>query len=192
MTNDIIQHLVFNTLIDAYLFIVMIRLLAEQQGIGLANPLMRFVHAATRWVSMPLDKVFPRWHHFSFGLLFFMLLLQGLQNYVLFVMALGIQSPQLGGVFIVGAATLANKFINVYFTLIIFGVAISWLPVLQNNPFAEIVVAVTAPVLRPIQRVLPRPGGLDFSPIIALIILQLIATFVLFPVINFGTGLVIP
>lgn len=63
---------------------------------------------------------------------------------------------------------------------IIISAVLSWLVAFDvinlRHPFARQVVgfldAVTRPVLRPIQRVIPALGGFDISPIIAIIILQ--------------------
>ena len=63
---------------------------------------------------------------------------------------------------------------------IIISAVLSWLVAFDvinlRHPVARQVVmfldAVTRPVLRPIQRVIPTFGGLDISPLIAIIILQ--------------------
>ena len=63
---------------------------------------------------------------------------------------------------------------------IIVNVVLSWLVAFDvinlRHPFAHQVVqfldAVCAPVLRPIQRIIPPLGGFDISPIIAIIVLN--------------------
>jgi YggT family protein len=63
---------------------------------------------------------------------------------------------------------------------IIISAVLSWLVAFDvinlRHPVARQVVifldAVTRPVLRPIQRVIPPLGGFDISPVIAIIILQ--------------------
>jgi YggT family protein len=52
-------------------------------------------------------------------------------------------------------------------------VIISWLPIGRDNPIVTLLYEVTEPILGPIRRLMPSMGGLDLSPIIALIIIQL-------------------
>lgn len=66
----------------------------------------------------------------------------------------------------------------------IFGRAmLSWLIRDQNNPIMSILVALTEPILTPIRNLLFRfkIGGnmVDFSPLAALLIIQLLMQFVL-------------
>ena len=61
------------------------------------------------------------------------------------------------------------------YTLIVFGaVIISWVQLPPTNTLAVVLHALTEPVLTPIRRMLPPMGGLDFSPLVLLVALQLI------------------
>jgi YggT family protein len=72
------------------------------------------------------------------------------------------------------------QLINLLVLAIIISAILSWLVAFDvinlRHPVARQVVvfldAVTRPILRPIQRVIPIVGGLDLSPLIAIIILQ--------------------
>jgi YggT family protein len=78
----------------------------------------------------------------------------------------------------------AEAFINVLagaLTLAIFvRVILSWIPNVRL-PFGigEFVFAVSEPILAPIRRAMPFFGGIDFSPFIALILIQVVTTVVL-------------
>jgi len=71
-------------------------------------------------------------------------------------------------------ADLLRTLIDVYATIILVRVVLSWLPVDQDRPWARFIVDVTEPVVGPIRRVLPPLGGLDFSPLVAMLLLQLL------------------
>jgi YggT family protein len=58
-------------------------------------------------------------------------------------------------------------------------VIMSWVPLRLPFGLNELVWNVTEPVLAPIRRFLPMAGGFDFSPLIALLLIQLIADRVL-------------
>jgi YggT family protein len=56
----------------------------------------------------------------------------------------------------------------------------SWLPPEHRRyRIYSFLDSIVAPVLRPIRSVLPRTGGLDFSPFVLILILQLIGRAVL-------------
>ncbi len=63
--------------------------------------------------------------------------------------------------------------IDVYSLVVLAAVVMSWIHVDPRHPLAAIVWSLTAPVLAPIRRALPPMGGLDLSPMILLIGLQL-------------------
>lgn len=70
----------------------------------------------------------------------------------------------------------------IVYILAIFGrILFSWIPVAPNSPVAAVrtfLVAITEPVMGPLRRALPpvRLGGfaMDLSPIIVLILLQVV------------------
>jgi len=62
-------------------------------------------------------------------------------------------------------------------TLAILGrVIMSWFSQRPTNMLTSILYQVTEPILAPLRRIIPRVGMLDFSPLVAIILLQIIAT----------------
>jgi YggT family protein len=56
-------------------------------------------------------------------------------------------------------------------------VLMSWVQVDPYSPLAQTIYQLTEPVLQPIRDLLPPAAGLDFSPIIAIILLQVLGQF---------------
>jgi YggT family protein len=52
-------------------------------------------------------------------------------------------------------------------------VLLSWIPVDRNNRLVVFLYDITEPILGPIRRVMPNLGGLDLSPLIALILVEM-------------------
>ncbi|HEY8757974.1 MAG TPA: YggT family protein [Candidatus Limnocylindria bacterium] len=75
-------------------------------------------------------------------------------------------------------AVYLEAFVNVLFlglTLAIFGrVILSWVPTRLPWGLNDFIFSVTEPILAPIRRALPMAAGMDFSPLIALVLLQLV------------------
>jgi YggT family protein len=58
-------------------------------------------------------------------------------------------------------------------------VIMSWVPMRLPLGLTELVWNVTEPVLAPIRRYMPIAGGMDFSPFIALLLIQIITSIIL-------------
>jgi len=57
---------------------------------------------------------------------------------------------------------------------IIFRAILSWFSPRPTNILAVILYRVTEPLLAPLRRIIPRIGMIDFTPMVAIILLQLI------------------
>ena len=69
--------------------------------------------------------------------------------------------------------TLVSDAIQLLTLLIIVRAVLSWIPTADyGHPAIRFVMRVTDPVLEPVRRVLPPLGGLDLSPIVAILLLQ--------------------
>lgn len=75
------------------------------------------------------------------------------------------------------------QFVNLVFTLltllIFVRVLLSWVRVNPYNPLIRLLYDLTDPILVPFQRLIPPAGGLDFSPLVALIVIDLLRRLVL-------------
>ena len=73
---------------------------------------------------------------------------------------------------------LLIQLIDMYSLVVFVAVILSWVQVPHNNPVSQFVNTLTEPLLGPIRRALPVMGGLDFSPMVLLIGLQILKGFV--------------
>ncbi|MCC7353438.1 MAG: YggT family protein [Anaerolineae bacterium] len=51
---------------------------------------------------------------------------------------------------------------------------ISWFPISPYHPVVTLLNQITEPFLAPLRRLLPSAGGMDLSPLVAIILLQVI------------------
>jgi len=58
---------------------------------------------------------------------------------------------------------------------IVFRAILSWFSPRPTNILAVILYRVTEPILAPLRRIIPRAGMFDFTPLVAIILLQLIS-----------------
>jgi YggT family protein len=71
---------------------------------------------------------------------------------------------------------LANLILNVLVVAIIVRAVLSWIRPDPRNFFVQLVVKITDPVLKPLERLIPPLGGIDITPIIAIVLIQLVQT----------------
>jgi YggT family protein len=80
--------------------------------------------------------------------------------------------------FIVALAKVIDIALTIYMWIIIFRALISWVNPDPYNQVVIILYRLTEPVLGPIRRVLPmRNIGIDFSPIIVLLVIFFLKLF---------------
>jgi len=53
-------------------------------------------------------------------------------------------------------------------------VLLSWFPIDPRNPLVMFLYDITEPILEPLRRVIPRMGMFDLSPLVALILIQVL------------------
>lgn len=75
---------------------------------------------------------------------------------------------------VVTFVALVNLLFQAFYILLLLRVILSWVPgVDDRHPAVQFVQRATSPVLTPIRRVLPPTGGLDLSPMVAILLLIL-------------------
>ena len=67
---------------------------------------------------------------------------------------------------------LIRQLIDVYSLIVLAAVIMSWMQIPPQSSIARVLHMLTEPLLRPLRQILPQMGGLDFSPMILLILLQ--------------------
>lgn len=74
--------------------------------------------------------------------------------------------------------TTLLTFVQIYSTLLIIRVLLTWFPSINwyNQPFAAL-SQISDPYLNLFRSVIPPLGGIDFSPILAFLVLQIVGDF---------------
>ena len=68
--------------------------------------------------------------------------------------------------------SLLRFILNVFFFAIIILAVFSWILNNKHNAFSDFIRQLVVPILHPIQKRLPYPAGMDFSPFIAIVVIQ--------------------
>lgn len=138
--------------------------------VSFRNPLGEFVLATTSWMVMPARRVIPGLAGLDMASLLLAWALQAL-NLSIKAAILGAEPAALT-VALLSLLDLARYSVYILMFAIIVQVVFSWIN--PNAPMAWIFNAITGPFLRPLRRFVPPVGNVDLSPLILLVILQVI------------------
>lgn len=159
-----------STLTDLYVTAILLRVLLQWVRADFYNPLSQFLVKVTNPVLVPARRLIPSIGKLDTASVVVMLLLELLQLIVIGLLS----KTDFGFQFLLLFAVrkLLVALLLTYFILIIAMVIISWFASHSRHPLIPLIYQLTAPVLRPIQRLVPALGGIDLSPLFALIILR--------------------
>ena len=146
----------------------LLRLYMQMQRVPFDNPVGRFVFALSDWLVLPLRKIVPAAGRWDLSCIVAALLLQ-LAQYLMLWLLLGAGA---GLVLMPWMALfgLARVVVSGLTGLVIVYAVLSW--VQTRSPIAAVVGRLAEPLLRPVRRVLPPVGGVDLSPLVLLVLLQ--------------------
>lgn len=169
---------ILQTIGSLYLLIVLLRFILQLVRADFYNPVSQFIVRATHPLLKPLRKIIPSLGGLDLASLVLAILLQLLlMALTLMLLGYGLDNPlQLLLWSIIGVTAL---FLKVFFFALIISVILSWVAQGSHNPTAMLINQICEPLLAPIRRILPSMGGLDLSPIVAFLLLNLIDMLVI-------------
>ncbi|MGH8493237.1 MAG: YggT family protein [Moraxellaceae bacterium] len=167
-----VSTLILTTAFDIYIIILWLRFLLQLLHADFYNPLAQFVVKATAPFVDPLRRIIPGNRSWEPSVLVLILLFKMIELTLLGMLGgMGALAPlQLVVVTVVQLLLLAADF---YFWTLIVSVVLSWVAPGSYSPAAALVQQITEPLLAPCRRLLPAMGGIDLSPIIAFLVIQI-------------------
>lgn len=144
---------------------------------GPGNPMAQFVVALTDWLVLPMRKLLPQAARSVSGvdvscLMAALLLSFAHQALRWFLVGPGAVVPDaLGMIVVLAVFDLIRLALSGMMVLLIVHAILSWVG--QGSPLATILRLLCEPFLRPIQRIVPLVGGIDLSPLVAIVFLQI-------------------
>jgi len=159
-----------STLTDLYVTAILLRLLLQWVEADFYNPLSQFLVKITNPVLVPARRLIPSIGKLDTASVVVMLLLELAQLVVISLLSktdFGFQF-----LFLFAVKKLLLALLLTYFVLIIARVIVSWFANQSRHPLIPLIYQLTEPVLKPINRLLPSFGGVDLSPLFALIALR--------------------
>jgi len=173
----IAQALLFvvGTIVSLFSIALLLRFFLQVARAPARNPISQFVNALTDPVVRPARRIVPGWG----GLDLSTLVLAWLAEFLLLVLqqligsAFGMTAGMpVVGFLVLAAVSVLRMSVYIYMGALILQAVLSW--VAPYSPVMPVVNGLTRPLLRPFQRWVPPIGGVDLSPLVLIIALQLV------------------
>jgi YggT family protein len=171
MFGDIARFLL-NTVFTLFGAALLMRAWLQFVRVPPYNPVTHAIQQVTNWLVLPLRHVIPGVRGIDWASVVAALLAAVV--YVLLMVWLAGVDPLglLPTLLIVAVLTLVKWALNLLIWLTILMALLSWLN--PRSSAMPVLYQLTAPFLNPLRRILPNLGGLDLSPILLFVIVQVL------------------
>ena len=156
------------------MLLIAVRFLAQLCGVSGYNPVSMTLRRVTNVVVLPLSRLLPSGNRFSPGALVALMLIQVVFIALMFTLEGRLDAFNVLQALIWAAMGCASLLASIIFYSVIAMIVVSFLAPQSSHPAVEFVWELTEPVMAPLRQILPPMGGLDFSPIILFIALNVI------------------
>ena len=181
--GQIVIQFVFGALIS----LIVLRVMLQWVRANFYNPICQFLYKTTNPVLMPLRKVIPAWRNLDIAGIVLAWLITAIKL-VLLAATLG-QTLGVLGLGVLAFGDLVDFVLLLYIVLVLARVVISLVGADSYHPIVPLVTQVTEPVLKPFRRILPNLAGIDFSPMLVLLVIMLARALIARPLFDFGLRL---
>lgn len=170
--NEIFTYLI-QTVLTLYLMAMLLRFILQLVRADFYNPISQFLVKITNPLVIPLRKVIPGFGGLDVASLLLALILQCLAIVVLMALY-GLGLPNIGLLLVWSVLGLVGLLVNIYFFALLAMIILSWIAPGSSNPAVYLLYQITEPVMAPFRKMLPSAGGMDFSPILVFILINVI------------------
>lgn len=169
-----ILHFIINIVFSLFGIALLVRAWMYAIRLHPFNPYAQAVFRVTNWLVQPIRKVVPNSKYLDWPcLVAAWLTALVLWLLLLFILTPGLPLPNgMAGAALASIPTVLKWAVNLVLWLTLIQVILSW--VNPMAPVMPVLQTLTAPLLDPIRRILPTPGGLDFSSLVLLIVAQVL------------------
>ncbi len=160
-----------------YLGIILVRLLLQLSRADFYNPVSQFVVKATAVPLALLRRAIPPIKQFDTASLVFALLLQWLViQATVMINGGGVINPLYCLEW--GLLGIVSLTLDLYFYGLLAAIIVSWVAPHSRHPLVSLVWQIMEPVMAPCRRVIPSFGGIDLSPILLFIAINMLRIFI--------------
>jgi len=172
MPSNIASAVVFivNSLAQLYLFVLLLRLWLPWLGADFRNPIAQAILKLTSPIVIPVRRIVPPLGKLDTATVLVAFIIQYI-TILLILLILG-QTAGFAPIAITALVNLVLLSLKLFVFAIIIRVILSWFAPAGYNPGIALIQTMTDRILAPFRRIIPPMGGLDISPIFAIILIM--------------------
>ena len=175
MISRAIQFLL-NALLGLLTMMFLLRFIMQTLRVSFHNPIGQIVMALTDFAVKPARRFVPSWKKNDLSTLLLAFITQVILKFSMlwlsdFPFAVA-DVPIWSNIVALSLIGVISAVLDIFFYALMLHVILSW--VSSHSPIAPVLASITRPILSPIQRLIPPLGGIDFSPLVAILLLQML------------------
>lgn len=160
---------IVKALTSLFLLLYLLRIWLPLVQADFRNPIAQGVMRLTSPLIIPARRFIPSIGRLDTAVVVVTFAIQYLVVLVLLMIVQSMASP-----LVIAVTSLLNLGIlslRLFFYAILIKIILSWFAPHTYNPVSAIASSLAEPILRPVRRIIPSMGGLDLSPILAIVIM---------------------
>ncbi len=169
-----------NAVVSFFCTLFLLRFMMQMARVSFAGQLGDFVVKTTNWAVKPLRRIVPGMGGVDWASLIAALWLQlMLAGLVISLSPMELTADSAGMVLMILMLAIRGLIrLSIYIVIgaLILQAVLSWIN--PNSPVAPLVNQLARPILDPIRRFVPTISGVDLSPLVAILLLQVLLMFV--------------
>jgi YggT family protein len=151
------------------LFLIAMRFLAQLCGVSPYNPISIGLRSITDPIVAPINRLVPAGRRLNIGAIIALIVCQVIYIAVMLALISRFDAFNVLQSLIWSTLGAAGLLINIVFYSVLAMIIVSFIAPQSNHPAVEFVWQLTEPVMAPLRNFIPSMGGLDFSPIVLFI-----------------------
>ncbi len=168
-------YFIIKTLAQLYVLVLLLRFWLPVLRADFRNPLAQGILRITSPLVVPLRRFVPAIGRLDTATVLVAYVIQFLT--VLVLLAIGGSIVDTIPIMVTTLVELMILSLNLFFFVILIKIILNWVAPNTYNSATALLTTLAEPFLRPFRRIIPPIGGLDISPIFAIVLLQAAVIF---------------
>lgn len=163
-------HFLIQAVLSMALYVVLLRFWMQWVRADFRNQIGQFIITMTNPLVIPLRKVLPSIGTIDTATVVLALIIAIIKLFVYFALH-GVGADPIA-MLVISVGLVLRYSIYLFIAAIVVGIIASWVNPHTYHPVVMVARSISNPLLAPAQRLIPPLAGLDFSPVVVLLLLQ--------------------
>lgn len=179
-----------NVIFGLYCFVILLRIVLQLVQASFYNPLSQFVMKLTDFAVKPLRKILPNPRRIDLASCLLLYVVTIIKLFLVIIITTSAKAfPNPLGLLVLAVPDILSQIMDLMFYAILIMVVLSWVAPQTQNPIIDVVYSITEPMLAPARKIIPPIAGFDLSPILVMVVIQLVKILLVSPLFSLGTTL---